>query len=265
MKNRIGKLIAIVFIAYASLFLYQLTGGLFLRDIRNEFLQEMLAQLYFAFLVLLAVLVLRKMDLFRFSLNDLKEGWTSAGLLVFMIYFIFRLASKTIGTLTVSRTDFLYFMIHMLLIGFSEEVVFRGLIQTAFHRFFKEETRTQVFLAILCSGIAFGLTHLVNSRNPEADFFDVFYQVIATIFMGFYLGAIYFRTGRNIWYMILLHALYDAAGFILSGRLTGSSTYSILAATGDGGIAGVLLWVVIYAAATLIVLRPKKIDPLLDR
>ena len=83
-----------------------------------------------------------------------------------------------------------------------------------------------------------------------------------------YDGAVYFRTGKNIWYMIVLHSLYDLTLLIANGRLSGRTVNSIL--NFGGGeltpklvLIGILAWGAIYLLPTLFILRPKKLKPLL--
>ena len=94
-------------------------------------------------------------------------------------------------------------------------------------------------------------------------------QAGANCFTGMYLGAVYFRTGKNIRFMIVLHAVYDFVLMIVSGRLSGVSLNEVLnpagsAASSKTAALTVLVWAVIYIPATIIILRKKKIEPLLS-
>ena len=81
-KREILLAVAAVFI---SLFLYRFFGRMVKGLVEDEFLGNMLAQAVFALLVLAAVLLLKKTEIFRSDLNALINGWFSAGFLLFLI------------------------------------------------------------------------------------------------------------------------------------------------------------------------------------
>ena len=83
--------------------------------------------------------------------------------------------------------------------------------------------------------------------------------------MGMYLGAIYYRSGKNIRLLILIHAIYDAVSMISSGRLSGVSIEQIINGSDSGGINTIAVWVPIYLSLSLFVLKEKKIAPLLQK
>ena len=83
-----------------------------------------------------------------------------------------------------------------LMAGLGEELLFRGLIQTAFSHWMP------VWLAIILVGILFGVMHYVT----------VAYAVIAGL-MGCYLGWL-FLVSENIWVPILAHGIYDVVAFL---------------------------------------------------
>lgn len=83
--------------------------------------------------------------------------------------------------------------------------------------------------------------------------------------MGAYLGAVYYRTGKNLWYLMLLHGLYDGGALIVSGALSGNNTVSIIGASGSAGVRGVLIWVAVYLLLTLFLLRKDRIASFLKK
>ncbi len=75
--------------------------------------------------------------------------------------------------------------------GTGEELLFRGVIQEGL-------TQWQgATLGLLLSSVLFGLAHALNR-----------YYVLATFFVGLYLGLLY-QFSQNIVLVILVHALYD--------------------------------------------------------
>lgn len=104
---------------------------------------------------------------------------------------------------SIDRT--LTFLLSNFLIGFAEEVLFRGVVSTTLLEFFGTE-RDGIFKACFLSSLFFGLMHLTNysGGNPTG----VIMQVLATFGSGVLYCAIYFRTG-NLWLLIFIHALED--------------------------------------------------------
>lgn len=255
-KREILLAVAAVFV---SLFLYRFFGRMVKGLVKDEFLGNMLAQAVFALFVLAAVLLLKKTEIFRSDLNALINGWFSAGFLLFLILFLFCAGTLPSANMTVTTVQILYFAVQILLIGFCEETLFRGLVQNSLHAYFGEDNRKHVLLAVFIAGAVFGLTHLTNGLQPGVDLFAAACQATVTAFMGAYLGAVYYRTGKNLWYLMLLHGLYDGGALIVSGALSGNNMVSIIGASGSAGVQGVLIWVGVYLLLTLFLLRKDKI------
>lgn len=111
------------------------------------------------------------------------------------------------------------FLLSNFLIGFAEEILFRGLISTTLLEFFGTG-KDGIFKACFLSSLLFGLMHLTNytGGNPRG----VIMQVIATFGSGVLYCAIYFRTG-SLWLLILIHALEDIYAGIAELFSTGNS------------------------------------------
>lgn len=268
MKKENGKSVLMtVAVAFVSIFLYHTVGTLITKFVSDEFLRTFLAELFFAALILAAVLLLKQKDLFHSDPALFKSGWKSAGLLLFIIAAYGILGLVELLNVTITPLQWALLTAQILLVGFAEEVLFRGLIQRAFHRFFGEDSRANVFKAVVCSGIVFGLAHLVNVDRGNPVLATVL-QAGVNCFAGMYYCAVFFRTGKNIKYLIILHALYDYVGMVVNGRLRGESLNTVLnvghgALTVQSVAMGILLWGGVYLLSTIFILRPSKIDPLL--
>lgn len=247
-----------------ALILYKLTGRMIGRFVENTFLVGFLTQLLFAVYATVGVCLTGRTDVYRAERHCMKEGWKSAGFLIALMLFYSFFVILSIFSITASAREVLLLIGQMILVGYTEELLFRGLLQRAFHRQFGEKTRKAVLLAIVLAGVVFGLAHLGNVTAGIAPLVIV-QQAVVNIFAGMYYCAIYFRTGKTLWYVALLHALYDLIGVVFSGRLNGLDITDVIGGTGSPNILTILIFGTCYLAATLIALRPKKIEPLLRR
>ncbi|MBO4910086.1 MAG: CPBP family intramembrane metalloprotease [Lachnospiraceae bacterium] len=96
--------------------------------------------------------------------------------------------------------------------GIGEELMYRGVIMSMIRGAASYKSRKVLIIGMAVSSVAFGLTHLTNLFVTD-DVIGTFGQVIYAIGVGFYLAAVYARTG-NLWYNIVLHFFVDMASFI---------------------------------------------------
>ena len=232
--------------------------------VTDTYLQAFLGELFFAILTLAAVIAFKKMAIFKSDTELLKKGWTSAGILFVLILYYLYIGTGAIQKATASFPQVMLFLGHCFLIGFCEEVLFRGLVQRAFHRAFKEDCFVHIFLALLCSGAVFGIVHLTNA-DLSVSILSIVYMSLSNIFAGMFYGAVYFRTGKNLWYNVILHGIYDAVGLILYGRLSGAPLNAVVSpsVSMQSFVRQTLTYAALYLLPTLIILRTKKLEPLL--
>jgi membrane protease YdiL (CAAX protease family) len=88
------------------------------------------------------------------------------------------------------------------LVGISEELAYRGFSLNGFAR------KLPVFWAVVASALLFGLAHAGNIFGGSTAAQGAG-QVVNTTGMGLILGWIYIFSGRNIWLVAALHALWD--------------------------------------------------------
>lgn len=247
-----------------SLTVYRFFGEIIKNTISNELYANFLGEAIFTAVAVLSVFVLKRTDVFQSEPDRLKDGWLSAGFLFVIILFFGFFSIVGILNAALSLPEWLAAFGFFLLIGLCEEILFRGLIQGALHGMLGEDTHGKVLLAVALGGLAFGATHLTNFLRG-ISFQASLVQAIVTSFMGMYFGAIYYRTGKNVWYVALLHSVYDAVLLMTNGYLSGTTVNTALNAAGEGGTYTALIWPVIYTALVLFILRPKKIEPLLKK
>ncbi len=148
------------------------------------------------------------------------------------------------------------YIICYLLVGFAEEVFFRGLIANfLFDKHAKDPAG--VWTATIWSGLLFGLMHITNivGSTEPAYAASIIVQVISTVVMGMAFTAVYYRS-RNIWVVIFLHAMNNICADISSGLLEGSSLSDTL---GSYPPIMAITSSIPFLAVTLILLRPKKL------
>ncbi len=261
-KEMIVKALAVCFISIA---LYKLTGRVLNQFVENSFIHDFLTQFLFAVYATVGVYLTRRTDVYHAEKHCMKEGWKSAGFLIGLMMFYSFFVILSIFSITATIQEILLLIGQMLLVGYTEEILFRGLLQRAMHKQFGEKTWKDVFLAIAATGMIFGLTHLGNLMNEGVMALATVQQAVVNVFSGMYFCAIYFRTGKTLWYVAFLHALYDFIGFVFSGRLSGGVATDVINGSGAPNIVTVLIWGGFYLLAVLVVLRPKKVAPLLDQ
>ena len=93
-------------------------------------------------------------------------------------------------------------VISMILVGFVEEMIFRGFL----FRAMLSKDKTSV--AIIISAVTFGIGHIVNLLTGQANF-DTVMQIIFAISWGFILTMVCYR-GGSIIPCIIAHSMIDA-------------------------------------------------------
>ena len=95
----------------------------------------------------------------------------------------------------------LWAVLSMLLVGFIEEVIFRGFL---FKMMLKENG---VRPAIIVSSVTFGIGHLVNLLAGQTSLESVM-QVLFAIAWGFIFTMVFYKCG-SLWPSIIVHGLVD--------------------------------------------------------
>ncbi len=103
-------------------------------------------------------------------------------------------------------------------VGFFEEMAFRGCIFPAVLSRL-EQKQAGVFWSIIISSAIFGVIHLLNIFNG-ASVGAAFLQVGYSFLIGGMCSVILVKT-QNIWYCVILHAVYNFAGGVVPRLGTG--------------------------------------------
>ena len=122
-----------------------------------------------------------------------------------------------------------YFLIVALIIGFSEETFFRGLMLQSL-------VPLGVFRSVLLSSALFAFPHLLNALSGAWDPAFTLADSFAAFGIGVAFAAILFRTG-SIWPVIGIHALTDFTALLSNGTLLVSAQSPLqLAAVAGAGL-----------------------------
>lgn len=120
-------------------------------------------------------------------------------------------------------------VIHTLMVGFSEELMFRGVI------LYGALTRFSVWTAIIFSCAVFGSVHVLNGFMT-GDFTSAMIQALTAAIGGIWFTAVRLHT-KSIFPGMAIHALWDLAAFIgvmaIKAGLTGQSSADAEASTSD--------------------------------
>lgn len=117
------------------------------------------------------------------------------------------------GSATVVRVDLIWlFALSCLAIGVSEEIFFRGLLQSYLSSAFKGR-RFDIILTVAVTSAAFSLWHLFNAFT--SSFGAVLYQMGYTFLLGGMFSVLMFLT-EDIWLCVFFHALFDFGGGIIT-------------------------------------------------
>lgn len=154
--------------------------------------------------------------------------------------------------------NILMFVFTMFLIGWGEELIFRGILLNLFLERFSN-TRKGVLGAVLLNGVLFGATHLTNIFSG-VELKSVAIQAVNTAVLGIVFAAIYARN-RNIWVVIIAHAVTDFAALFGSGFFgRGTAIDGINTMSYVNLIAGAM-----FLIPCVVLLRKSKLDEIVNR
>ena len=197
---------------------------------------------------LILVFVFHKKSALKIRAEGMKEGlicglpWIVMILLT-VVHFISSLKDHVSDNM-ISPWQILLFMAQCILIGVSEELIFRGSATELAFDIFGADTLKSAKLSIAFTSFIFGAMHLVNAINPEISFFAAAMQAVSAFCVGLVFGALYYRSGRSIWPSVVYHALQDACAFIISGALYGVSQEESIGGIGIGQILPSILFLI---------------------
>ncbi len=134
-----------------------------------------------------------------------------------------------------------FYIASMLLVGFLEEVIFRGLL-------FKAMCPNGIKFAFIVSSLTFGIGHIVNLLNGT-EFLPTLLQMCYAVAIGFLFTLIFYK-GKSLWPCILTHSVFNSL-----------SAFSVEPDT-NGRILTAVALCIIPIAYALWLLKGKSMEPL---
>ena len=198
-----------------------LVGFLFLNFLRNQLMELMgegniieLSNKYFvisAFNIVYTIIAYWLIK--KYQLIDLaglgKHKFKNWFLLLFPLYIVLLNLPEpgNIDFLTIPTINYFAVIVWALSVGYSEEYMLRGFIQSLLLKFYSK-SKINVVLCVVGAAVIFGLLHLVKF---DKGLYGELTQVLYATFIGTMFGALLLRT-HKIWPLVLLHAVIDLSG-----------------------------------------------------
>ena len=221
-------------------------------------------------IVILTVIIVAfgQKKVFAFSFKSFKDTFVIGGVMTAAtaFYFIFNMykAFRDYGKPQMGNKFIAIFLITTFLAaGIREELLTRGLLLTFFRKAFGK-SKASYIVAMSLSSVIFGLIHLTNLKgatNPT----PIYAQVIYAIGIGFFLAALYIRTG-NLWGNMVLHYLFDISLMVYPYIYANKTDLDVLIGEwlGSGIIIKSIIITVVSVLLGLFLIRDSKFKPILE-
>lgn len=256
-ENEEMKKVLLSIVSVAACFGLMRVTSPFIEDhISNRYVGECAIEMAFAMYAVIAAAVMKRMGVLKFHFKGLATGAAVGGVLLSLNSILLISFIVSGDPVTASAMEITMFVLNMLLIGVAEEVLFRGIIQNAVMDYCGYDSVKAVRKGIILSAIPFGLVHMLNAFNPSISLLSATVQAVVAIFVGAVFCTIYYRSGKNLWACILIHAINDGIVFVFAGGLGDKTQAGII---GDFTLAN-LTPAFVYLAVCMWIMRRRKIE-----
>lgn len=200
-------IMTVVFLAITELVIWG-HGGKFLVDAIKNYPQGnlVISEAVLASLVLIVMLLFKNSYVFTQKQEKVTKGLYYGLFFIIASSFTFLIFGLANGAIFAGK-PVVNLLIGCFLVGVAEEFLCRGWLLNEFLERYGD-TKKGVWFSIITSGIIFGLIHLGNIANAGQSVATTITQVINAAGIGVVFGTIYYKT-KNIWSVIILHALWD--------------------------------------------------------
>lgn len=255
-KKLFLKNVLITFIAFA---IYKLIGKFAISRIENGVINVFVTELILFICAASCALAARKMNTLKWQKQGLREGFL-VGLFILgiqMVNLLFWISGyiKGVQTVTISGGEIILFILAMIMVGVSEELMFRGVLLNSCLEYFGENSVSALRKGIIISGSIFGAFHIFNVLIG-ASLSGSIVQAINAAVLGIVFGIIYVRSGKNIWPCIVLHSIQDTVSFLQSGMMNGIGIKDTVSSYGANMIPTIELLILVG----LFLMRNKKMQ-----
>ena len=250
-------------IVLALILIFTLPGIIVQRaNITNKSLMEIVYLLSIIAILSAVIIGFGEKSVFHFSFKSFKDTFTIGSVMsaVTAFYLITNMykAIKDYGTPAMDTKSVVLFLISVFLgAGIREELLTRGLLLSFLKKAFGN-SKASCLAAMSLSSLIFGAIHISNldgATNPT----PIYAQIIYAVGIGFYLAALYLRTG-NLWGNMVLHFLFDISLMIYPVIYANRSDMDVLIGEwlGDGIIIKSILISVVSVLLGLYLIRDSK-------
>lgn len=204
-----------------------------------------------AFIILFCT---HKQNILNGTMSGFAKGISAGGFLCVSMVLVF--ISFLLNDFSVEKvlpiSNIMIFVLSMLVTGFTEEIIFRGVIYHTINECFDTHSKKSVYISIIISSIIFGLMHMSNIISG-VSVTGALVQSACAFGVGLYLCAIYVRC-NNIWSVIILHGLNDIVSSLKVGVLGEGDVVSDVS---DYNLSKLII-IFIYIALSMYILRDSK-------
>ncbi|MEP0133404.1 MAG: type II CAAX endopeptidase family protein [Eudoraea sp.] len=198
-KNQSPFIIGIAMLSVIALIMLIPTEAMFAKVFNDDFVLEYVALTFkMGLLFLIAYSFIRKLKIQPLAGLSKQFPWKFKYLNLIPVY-LFIIGVLSIFPINFSQiapTNLMLLLIACLMVGFAEEYLFRGLLQSLFLKKYGSG-KNGIFKSILLASLFFGVFHLLNlAKNDNTG--QVMVQVVYAIFIGFFFGALLLKTNKLI-------------------------------------------------------------------
>ncbi|MFK5983674.1 MAG: type II CAAX endopeptidase family protein [Flavobacteriaceae bacterium] len=205
------------------------------------------------FIFIISYRIITKMKIKSITGLSPNYNWKFKYLNIIPVYlFIIGILSIISKDLTqINIENLLLLLFACLTVGFAEEFLFRGLLQSLFFKKYHSR-KDGVLISILIPAIIFGIFHLINLTKND-NVLAVLTQVVFAMFIGFFFGVLVLKTNKII-PVAVTHGLIN---FFFS--LTFLPGIKVMEETGFS-IAPIILTLPLFIVGLFVVKKIKKED-----
>ena len=190
--------VLITLIAASSIVLFPLDAmlqGISFSDFHSEYIGLTLKM---AFIFIISYWIISKTKIGNVAGLSLNYKWKFKAYNVIPAYLILLgfLSVLSMELSQIQLQDLLLLLLACLTVGFAEEFLFRGLLQSMFLRKYHAQ-KNGILLSVLLPAILFGLFHLIN-LTKTGQVTAVLVQVVFATFIGFFFGVLVLKTNKII-------------------------------------------------------------------